>query len=187
MRFKAVCAPCAPVLLLAAGVLITSCSSTPPSSKPSCDTTCRSNLVAAIGTPTMTATATETVTATVTAHPVIRRVIATRTRTDTVTYTPPPPKPKRSRFVTYRVTGSASASSVTYTVSDNVEQATSVGLPWQKRITLDEVGIVAQVSAQNGGGGSITCEIINIDGSVLSKHTSTGSYAVVSCSSSAAG
>lgn len=44
-------------------------------------------------TATTTATATATVEATVTAHPVVKKVIATKTRTITVTYTP---KPKRA-------------------------------------------------------------------------------------------
>ena len=39
-----------------------------------------------------TVTATVMATATVTAHPVIRKVVATRTHTVRVTYTPPPPK-----------------------------------------------------------------------------------------------
>jgi hypothetical protein len=39
------------------------------------------------------------------------------------------------------------------------------------------------VSAQDDNGTSITCEIIGVDGSSLSKHTSTGAYAIASCDS----
>lgn len=39
---------------------------------------------------------------------------------------------------------------------------------------------IAQVSAQNGGGGTITCSI-TVDGKVVKQGTATGEYAIASC------
>lgn len=85
--------------------------------------------------------------------------------------------------IVYKVTG-GSASDITY-VSDesgSIEQATGgVSLPWTKTITVPSGSMdFKSVSAQNAAGGSITCSI-TVNGDVVSKHTSTGDYAIADC------
>jgi hypothetical protein len=89
------------------------------------------------------------------------------------------------QYVHYKVTGtSGEAGVITYTEGANssIEQSTNASLPWKKRVTAD--GTFFSLSAQNSGGGSITCEIDDADGTVLDKHTARGEYAIADCQSS---
>lgn len=91
-------------------------------------------------------------------------------------YTPEP----LTVSVTYDVTGPSTAD-ITYLTGDlGTEQAVGADLPWSKTIAVDADAAVLSVTAQNNGSGSITCSITR-DGVVLSTHTSTGAYAVVTC------
>lgn len=86
--------------------------------------------------------------------------------------------------VTYRITGNGSRSStITYTESgSSIEQSTNARLPWTKKVSPGSD--YYSVSAQDDGGTRITCEIIDTDGSILSKHTAHGQYAIAECESS---
>lgn len=83
--------------------------------------------------------------------------------------------------VTYKVSG-ASTASIDYVVAGGQQQANDVPLPWSDTEGLRALSSEARVylSAQNGGDGSITCEI-DIDGSPVVTNTSTGAYGVVTC------
>ncbi|MEV1294979.1 MmpS family transport accessory protein [Pseudonocardia sp. NPDC049635] len=92
--------------------------------------------------------------------------------------------------ITYEVTGSGSAGSVTYIKDENFgqEQANGVALPWSTDVTFDGGAPAFQplsLVAQSGSGGSdeITCRILR-NGEELTSSTSSGPYAVVSCSAS---
>lgn len=113
-----------------------------------------------------------TTTATVTVAP------KTTAHKASVTHKPRPAVP--TGVITYKVSaGSGQADDVTYTNGGSIEQDTGVSLPWSK--SVDDCGTLCEVSAQNAGSGSITCEIFDIDGSLLDKETSNGAYAVVMC------
>jgi Mycobacterium membrane protein/Protein of unknown function (DUF732) len=86
--------------------------------------------------------------------------------------------PPTDTRVTYKITSNSSTALVTYIDDGSIEQASGAALPWSKKV---EPGTFASVSAQDENGDTITCEIIASDGSVLSKHTSTGAYAIASC------
>lgn len=105
-----------------------------------------------------------------------------------------PAAPAASDSITYEVTGGGaaiSATSVTYVADQNLGQEQvngSVELPWSKMVTIPDNGfrplsIVAQSGSQNRGA-SITCRILDGAGNELASNTSTGPYAVVTCSSS---
>lgn len=83
------------------------------------------------------------------------------------------------KTVTYEVTSdSGKASTVTYSgKGGNQSQETDVTLPWKK---ADVEADIAVLSAQNSGGGAITCRILR-DGKVQVEQTSNGEYAVVTC------
>ncbi len=84
----------------------------------------------------------------------------------------------------YEVIGdSGAANNVTYEINNGQQQDTKVALPWSKEFTIGQGFQPLVLNAQNAGGGSISCRIL-VDGSVVSEHTSTGQYAVVSCSGS---
>jgi len=97
------------------------------------------------------------------------------------------------RTVTYDVTSdAATAGNVTYmTFNDGgsgTEQATDAAVPFTKSVEIADDGmfemsifsLTAQASAEAT---TITCKI-TVDGQVISEQTSTGQYAVVSCSGS---
>jgi Mycobacterium membrane protein len=93
----------------------------------------------------------------------------------------------RPVLVTYEVTGEgvSTANNITYTKDVNLgqEQATGQPLPWKKDIQFGE-GLFKPLSivAQAGDGtGTITCRIL-VDGAEVTKSTSQGQFAVVSCS-----
>jgi hypothetical protein len=88
-------------------------------------------------------------------------------------YTPPAPV-----MITYKVYG-AKRASVTYSTRNfSQQQDTSASLPWSRKVEDVKYPVLV---AQNAAGGSITCEILH-DGESVSKNTSTGDYAVVTCS-----
>jgi hypothetical protein len=88
--------------------------------------------------------------------------------------------------VKYEVTATKKSSGViTYTSGQNMSigQQSTARLPWRKE--LDVTGFfVPTLSAQNSGGGSITCRI-TVDGAVVSEVTSEGAYSIASCSGAA--
>jgi len=91
--------------------------------------------------------------------------------------------------VVYEVTGQGTgeAMSITYVTNAQFNQAQENGasLPWSKTVDLGN-GLfnLASVVAQAGDGTtSITCKITK-DGEVLVENTSTGQYALVTCSGS---
>lgn len=95
----------------------------------------------------------------------------------------PKPAMTPTPHITVTVYGNGSRSNViTYSIDTHISQATDARLPWSKQ--LDTGGDFYQVSAQDENGTSITCEILDVDGSVLDKQTSTGRYAIASCSAS---
>lgn len=84
--------------------------------------------------------------------------------------------------IVFKITSTSGvASSVTYNEGDgNIEQDTSASLPWRKSFDDPGSGLM-QLSAQNGGGGSITCTIEDAAGDVFDQHTSNGPYAIADC------
>jgi beta-lactam-binding protein with PASTA domain len=85
--------------------------------------------------------------------------------------------------VVYTITGNGSyASSITYsTGGTNQRQATNVRLPWSFTMPEDDSGFGFYiVLAQDGNGTSISCSITD-DGTVLTRQTSTGRYAIAQC------
>ncbi|MFO7169889.1 MAG: MmpS family transport accessory protein [Chloroflexota bacterium] len=87
-----------------------------------------------------------------------------------------------SYSVTYKISGTARAASLTYTnASGGIEQKEAVSVPWQQSFSARR-GQFVSISAQNQGrSGSITCEIL-IDGVSVKKSTSEGAYRIASCS-----
>lgn len=85
--------------------------------------------------------------------------------------------------VVYRVDGSGSAVSVTYSTNGTgaSSQANGESLPWSKTESIeDNVLNVYSLIAQNEGSGEISCSI-SVDGEQVAAETSTGPYAVVMC------
>lgn len=92
--------------------------------------------------------------------------------------------------ITYEVTGSGTAGNITYVKDDKMgmEQVNGTSLPWTKEVTFDSgvftiqpLSLVAQ--SGSGGNGEITCRILR-NGEEITSSTSSGPYAVVSCSGS---
>ena len=104
-------------------------------------------------------------------------------------------QPAAAAGITYEVTGEAGGdgsgsgirTSVTYTSDDsfNQSQENGVDLPWTKTVDLGSGFFTgASLVAQAGDGvESITCRIKDGD-EVISENTSTGQFAVVTCSGS---
>jgi hypothetical protein len=91
-----------------------------------------------------------------------------------------PPPTHAAAGITYRISGNGSSALITYSVDGSIEQANDASIPWSKVIPTGGIALV--LSAQDKDGTAITCEIIGVDGSVLSRHTSTGAYAIAQCS-----
>lgn len=87
--------------------------------------------------------------------------------------------------VLYEVSGSGSASAITYTTQDvNVVQETDASLPWSKSVDISGLGKYVSLTASNSGdGGEITCSV-KVDGKVIITNTGSGPYASASCSGS---
>jgi hypothetical protein len=86
--------------------------------------------------------------------------------------------------VTYKISGTARAASLTYTnASGGIEQKEAAPVPWQQSFNARR-GQFVSISAQNEGrSGSVTCEIL-VDGVSVKKSTSEGAYRIASCSGS---
>ena len=88
----------------------------------------------------------------------------------------------------HSVTGSGTtmASTIAYATlqegngQNGESEATNAPLPWTKTITASGLLTAFSLSAQNSGGGSITCTITE-DGKVVDTNTATGQYASVTC------
>lgn len=101
---------------------------------------------------------------------------------------PAAPASPAGDVITYEVSGSGSATNITYIKDKNMgqEQVSSARLPWSKQVTFDDGGPLSfqplSLIAQAGqGGGSITCRILR-DGQELTSSTSSGPFSVVTCS-----
>jgi Mycobacterium membrane protein len=96
---------------------------------------------------------------------------------------PAAPAPEKAT-VTYEVVATGKASNVTYTTdgAGSTSQEASVVMPWRKDVTVDRGFAIASLTAQNAGRGELTCRI-SVDGAVVKEATSSGQYAVVSCTS----
>lgn len=79
----------------------------------------------------------------------------------------------------YTVAGTATKGLITYSTPSGQEQKNGAKVPWKKTFKAKDGEILA-VSVQNAGGGSVTCSI-TLDGKVIKKGKSTGSYAIASC------
>ena len=95
-------------------------------------------------------------------------------------------KAQGAHRVIYTVTGDGSANNVTYLVAGGEQQANSVSLPWsyEAQLSARASGAAVVVTAQRASGddgGSISCDI-SVDGSSVVHNTSSGQYAVVTCS-----
>lgn len=87
--------------------------------------------------------------------------------------------------ITYEVTG-RSAGNITYTTdgAGSQEQQQDVTLPWRKTINVPAGFAFVSLLAQNGGKGQISCKITDSTGKVIKQATSSGAYAIASCSGS---
>lgn len=81
--------------------------------------------------------------------------------------------------VRYVVTGSSTSAMITYFNEQGGTEQVDVGLPWEKRFTVAR-GSALSLVAQNGGSGSITCEIW-LNGEKKKTSTSTAQYGIVTC------
>lgn len=92
------------------------------------------------------------------------------------------PKPmSTTRVVTYRIGGSANTALITYSTPSGQEQNNGAHVPWHKTFKVKKGSFaVLVVSAQNHGGGTITCEI-DVDGVKVKASKSSGAYAIASC------
>lgn len=96
------------------------------------------------------------------------------------TYKPKDPDEPSDPKVTYKISGTANSALITYmNASGNIAQENNARVPWKK--TFKQGVSHLSVSAQNKGGGTITCEIL-IDGERFKKTTSKGDYAIAECS-----
>jgi hypothetical protein len=89
--------------------------------------------------------------------------------------------------VLYEVTGPDSTNNITYSAngSAGIAQENGAAAPWTKEVQFEAGAFrVASLTAQNAGGGDITCRI-TVDGEVKAETTSSGEYAVVSCNTEA--
>lgn len=96
-----------------------------------------------------------------------------------------PAKPAgKTAHVVYKVTGAQTSTNITYSTDSlgKSAQANGEALPWslEKDLPKQPFGIYTLI-AQNAGDGAITCEI-EVDGKQVDTQTSTGAYAVVTCS-----
>jgi len=85
--------------------------------------------------------------------------------------------------VSYSVTGDSGSALITYTedANFNIAQENGAALPWTKELTIPAgEGRILSLSAQNSGGGEISCSI-SVGGQVVDTATSSGDYAIVTC------
>jgi Mycobacterium membrane protein len=89
-----------------------------------------------------------------------------------------------TRTAVYSITGNGTADITYDTLTDGntgSSQADGSALPWTKTVTGKGLITIFSVDAQLQTGSTVSCKI-TVDGKVVSSHTSTGQYAVVSCS-----
>lgn len=117
-------------------------------------------------------------------------VTVTETTSVQVTSQAPPPPPATTPAsdhaqVTYSITASESGSALITYAEDanfNLAQENGAALPWTKDLTIPAGGFrILSLSAQNSGGGEISCSIA-VGGQVVDTATSSGDYAIVTCS-----
>lgn len=92
---------------------------------------------------------------------------------------------KKEVEVTYRVSGTGTAS-ITWTDKDfNIAQATNVTLPWEKKVTVTGFAKAASLTVTNNESdtASTKCEII-VGDQVKYTQTATGPYASATCTGS---
>jgi hypothetical protein len=103
---------------------------------------------------------------------------------------PAAPAESGTDTITYEVTGDSvsKANNITYVKDSNfgMQQETSTKLPWKKDVEMESGLFTAQpmtLTAQSGSdkSGSITCRILK-NGEEVTSSTSSGPYAVVTCS-----
>ena len=88
-----------------------------------------------------------------------------------------------TREVTYRVSGTATLTSLTYQNAQGGTVQRTAGLPWEETGTFKD-GDFVYIAAQNQGeSGGVTTEIL-IDGKSWKKTTSDGAYMIASCDGS---
>jgi hypothetical protein len=90
---------------------------------------------------------------------------------------------KRSHEVTYLIGGTTKKADLTYTTDGgtSTEQTNGVKVPWKKVLNIKgDILAVYQISAQNTGRGTVTCEIL-VDGKSVKKAQSKGFAAIASC------
>lgn len=93
----------------------------------------------------------------------------------------PAPPEGGSQQVVYTVNGE-SAMNVTYGANGQTSQQTNPTLPWTTSGPAEGSFGFYSLTAQNGqSGGEISCRI-EVGGKVLAENTSSGPYAVVTCS-----
>jgi hypothetical protein len=153
---------------------------------------CTSTVVHNVPGPTVTERSTETVTVTDAPSAILVTVEALPTvAPPPVHRSKPKPKPKPTPVdkldITLEVFGNGSSSLITYSKGDDIEQDANASLPWSRKQRAVDTGDLIQISAQDQDGTSITCEIVGVNGKVLDKETSTGSYAIASCQTSGLG
>jgi hypothetical protein len=90
-----------------------------------------------------------------------------------------PKLPNGQHQIVYRVGGTATKALITYTTPSGQEQQNGAHVPWKRSLKAKDFSMLS-VTAQNSGGGTITCEI-DVDGQVKKRSKSSGAYAVVSC------
>lgn len=88
----------------------------------------------------------------------------------------------KGRKVVIEVTGAKKASNVTYSLGTDISQDNEAKpLPWKKTLYSTDPMLIVSVNAQNAGSGTITCTI-TVDGTVVKTNSSSGEYAIVTCS-----
>lgn len=96
------------------------------------------------------------------------------------TQSPTQSPPKSGHVVVYRIRGSAPRALITYSTPSGQEQENGAAVPWKKAIKTHGVD-TATISAQNqAASGTITCEI-TVDGKLVKRSTSSGGYAIATC------
>lgn len=93
-----------------------------------------------------------------------------------------PKLPDGTHQIVYRIGGTATKAMVTYSTPSGQEQQNGASVPWRRSMKAKDFSVLS-VTAQNGGSGTITCEI-DVDGKRVKASKSSGAYAVVSCDAS---
>lgn len=85
--------------------------------------------------------------------------------------------------VVFSLTGTAHGATVQYVAEDSASEQRHVSVPWSHSVSAKS-GATLVMSAQNDGGGSLTC-VITVNGREVARHTSRGQFAIVTCSGAA--